>query len=261
VTLQNTPVHATTHQTSASDEHAPFVRTLHAPLEIRSPGRIVEPQLSAWIHDRLARQLGKFGPQIEKIDVRFGDENGPKGGVDHNCMVHVVLSALAPVVVEMRAQTAREAFDLACGRAERATKRALEKSGFSTKHKRKQRELHGETAMAELAELVAGQDGEVAAPQVADGDAAGQYGSGEGRGHERLIALQEHAEENGHTAKRNVKLNTDGMSYGLEDSTTGKPSRKSTRAGKNRIKPANGLTLRTKSAVHSPQAIARRAAH
>jgi hypothetical protein len=174
-------------------------------------------------------------------------------------MVHVVLSALAPVVVEMRGQTAREAFDLACGRAERATKRSLEKSGFSTKHKRKQREHHGETALAELAAAQADGEDLVGSPILEA--AAGEYGSREGRGQERLLALQEHTTENGHTAKRNVKLNTDGMSYGLEDSTNGKPSRKSTRAGKNRVKPANGLTLRAKSAAHSPQSAARRASH
>jgi hypothetical protein len=175
-------------------------------------------------------------------------------------MVHVVLSALAPVVVEMRAQTAREAFDLACARAERATRRSLEKSGFSTKHKRKQREHHGETALAELAAAQADGD-DLAGSPILEARAAGEYGSREGRGQERLLALQEHTTENGHTAKRNVKLNTDGMSYGLEDSTTGKPSRKSTRAGKNRVKPANGLTLRAKNAAHSPQSAARRAPH
>jgi hypothetical protein len=64
----------------------------------------------------------------------------------------------------------------------------------------------------------------------------------------------------GHTGKRNTKLRTDGMSYALEDSTNGKPSRKSTRAGKNRVKHDNGLTIRTKNAVHSPEQRAARAA-
>jgi putative sigma-54 modulation protein len=114
------------------------------PLEIRNLDGAVDDALHAWVHERLGRQLGKYAPQIERIEVRFGDENGPKGGIDRCCMIHVVLSALAPVVVEMRAGEDREAFDLAAGRAERALKRTMQKHGFSTKHKRRQRGKHGD---------------------------------------------------------------------------------------------------------------------
>jgi hypothetical protein len=62
-----------------------------------------------------------------------------------------------------------------------------------------------------------------------------------------------------HTAQRNVKLNNKGMTAMLEDSSTGKPSRKSTRKSTNRSKP-NQLTRRTKRAVTSPQARAARGA-
>ena len=116
----------------------------NTPIDIRNVAGGVDQHLRDWVHDRLGRQLGKFATQIERIDVRFTDVNGPKGGVDRTCMVHVILSALPPVVVEMQGETAQEAFDLAASRAERATRRNLEKHGFSTGHKRRNRGAEGE---------------------------------------------------------------------------------------------------------------------
>jgi putative sigma-54 modulation protein len=201
-----------------------MVRTLNARLDVRDLDGSVDTGLRRWIHERLDRQLGKFAPQVERVDVRFGDENGHKGGVDRSCLVHVVLSALPSVVVEVRGETPREAFDMAAGRAERATQRSIEKHGLSTKHKVSRRRRNAK--MPATPDVVL--DGEEA---TASAD---------------------------HTATRNLKLNRTGMPYRLEDSTTGKPSRKSTRAGANHIKPANALTLRSRRATHSPKAIATR---
>lgn len=65
-----------------------------------------------------------------------------------------------------------------------------------------------------------------------------------------------------HTARRNVKLNDAGMTSALEDSATGKPSRKSTRKSANRSKPSQ-LTRRVQRTLHSPESRAARsrAAH
>jgi len=150
-------------------------------------------------------------------------------------MIHLILSTLAPIVVEVRAGEDREAFDLAAGRTERALRRTMQKHGFSTKHKRRQRGAHGEadaetvmTAMAEAGLL--------------DGEARPEDGQAET-----------------HTAERNSKENTQGMAYALEDSAGARPSRKSTRGSTNHIKHDTGLTVRTKSAVHSPERRAQRA--
>jgi len=203
-----------------------MVRNLNARLDVRDLDGSVDTGLRRWIQERIDRQLGKFAPQVERVDVRFGDENGDKGGVDRSCLVHVVLSALPSVVVEVRGETPRAAFDMAADRAERATQRSIEKHGVSTKHKRSRRHRNPEMPATPEAVL----DGEDATDNLQ------------------------------HTAKRNLKLNMAGMTYGLEDSTTGKPSRKSTRGGANHIKPGNALTLRSRRAAHSPKAIATRGA-
>lgn len=238
------------------------------PLEIRSPHHDIDGRLRQWVHERLGRHLGKFASQIERIDVRFGDENGPKGGVDRDCLVHVILHSLSPIAVEARGETDREAFDLAAGRAERAIKHALQKSGFSTKHKRRHRgspsempATNGSEPMESRMDGMDGIDGQTA--ELEDS----LYGRREGRGATQLAAALERpdahtkASQPGieHTARRNSKQNTAGMVYDLEDSMTGRPSRKSTRHGKNRVKPASGLTLRTKRSMHSPGAVAARA--
>jgi putative sigma-54 modulation protein len=120
-------------QTSKLDKKGAGRTDAHAtPVEIRSGDAEVDAELRDWIHQRLGRQLGKYAPQIERVQVRFGDENGTKGRVDKTCLIHVALSKLPPVVVETRGVTEREAFDLAAGRAERATRRDMEKHGVHT---------------------------------------------------------------------------------------------------------------------------------
>jgi ribosome-associated translation inhibitor RaiA len=103
------------------------------PLEVRAAHGEINEDLRNWIYERLTRQLGKYATQIERMQVRFSDINGDRGGVGKSCTVHVVLSSLPPVVVEVTGETDREAFDLAAGRAERATRHAVEKHGFSTR--------------------------------------------------------------------------------------------------------------------------------
>jgi putative sigma-54 modulation protein len=240
-------------------------------LEIRSGGNEIEPDLKAWVYERMGRQLGKYAQQIERVQVRFGDENGPKGGHDKCCLVHVILSKLPPVAVEMRGETDREAFDLAAKAAERATRRNMEKHGYSThhhKHKQHAQPMPLESAPAEDT----GEGGQ--ADGVSEDSLIGRR---QGHRTEQIEALAlGHVDDSndtsaegvsadapigqGHTAVRNTKLNTAGMAYRLEDSTTGKPSRKSTRGGTNRIKHGNPLTQRTKAAVQGPKQTAMRAA-
>jgi ribosome-associated translation inhibitor RaiA len=222
-------------------------------LDIRTPHTHVDEALRDWVHERLGRHLGKFASQIERIDVRFGDENGPKGGIDRDCLVHVVVNGLPPIAVEVRGETDREAFDLAAGRAERATKHALQRHGFTAKRrKRDMANANGaDDTMEQMMPAADGGDGAPAEDSL--------YGRREGRGVAQLEAARAMVGD-GHTASRNTKLNTAGMTYDLEDSMSGRPSRKSTRRSKNGVKPASGLTVRTKSAMHSPGAVAARAA-
>jgi hypothetical protein len=121
-------------QTTKQDKrHAGRTDASHTPLDLRTNGNDLNDDLRAWIYERTGRQLGKFAAQIERIIVRCGDENGPRGGIDRTCTLEVSLSSLPNVVVTEKGATDREAFDRAAGRAERATRRSLERHGFSSK--------------------------------------------------------------------------------------------------------------------------------
>jgi ribosome-associated translation inhibitor RaiA len=129
------------------------------PLELRSSNGEINEDLRAWVYERLSRQLGKYATQIERMQVRFGDVNGDRGGVGKTCVVHVVLSSLPPVVIEVTGESEREAFDLAAGRAERATRHSVEKHGFTTRsQKRPNGPLDGEPS-AEPVQAAESQDG------------------------------------------------------------------------------------------------------
>ncbi len=114
------------------------------PLEVRSSNGEINEDLRNWIYERLTRQLGKYAAVIERLQVRFSDVNGDRGGVGKNCMVHVILSSLPPVAVEVTGETEREAFDLAAGRAVSATRRIVEKHGFTTRPVRRAENGNGE---------------------------------------------------------------------------------------------------------------------
>jgi hypothetical protein len=213
----------------------------HIQVAIRNVDGAASGRLQRWVHERLDRQLGKFAPQIERVDVRFSDVNGQKGGVDRECMVHVLLNALPPVVVESLAETPRQAFDLAAARAERATSRNLEKHGVST-HKGRHRRDKTHCMMTDGAPL----------------DESPSQLANELEGAPELLLEAAQPPSTGHAGRRNPTHNDSRMTYALEDSSNGKPSRKSSRGSSNHIKPANGLTLRAKSAARSPKAVAAR---
>jgi putative sigma-54 modulation protein len=116
------------------------------PLQVRSSSGEINQDLRDWVYERMSRHIGKYAAAIERIEVRFSDVNGDRGGVGKNCLVHVVLSSLPPVAVEVTGESEREAFDLAAGRAERATQRTVEKHGFTTRAVKRADHGHGEAS-------------------------------------------------------------------------------------------------------------------
>jgi len=89
------------------------------PLHVRTLGTLVDGPTRLWIQDRAARRLGKYASHIERISFRFDDVNGPRGGKDIVCKGKVVLSGMPSSVVEKRARSAREAFDMVSRQLER----------------------------------------------------------------------------------------------------------------------------------------------
>ena len=70
-------------------------------LHIKKLGTNLTPEDTATIERRVHFALARFGHRIRRTDVLLVDSNGPRGGQDQHCTVHVVLAGLPPVVVEV----------------------------------------------------------------------------------------------------------------------------------------------------------------
>jgi len=251
------------------------------PVELLGGGTHLDDAVRARILEGLGRKLGKYAEQIERSVVRFGDENGSKGGVDKSCLIQVSLSALPNVVVEEHGHTELEAFNRAVSCAERAVRHDIQRHGYSNKSGA--RSHHAQHSKGEqIATSESSLSADASNPGVESGaeEPHSLIDKRVGRGPQNVIDAAARPEKvrrdqpvdtalphvsatdrragYGHTSRRNTKLNTAGMTYELEDSLTARPSRKSTRGSANHVKPDAPLTNRTKSAVHTPSARAGR---
>lgn len=111
------PVKRTAGRTSAS----------LVPANIRVAGVDVSDAKRDNIRKRLGRKLGKFATAIERVSVRLRDVNGPRGGVDHECQIKVVLSGAPSIVVAERDASLSRAITAAMNGAEVAVRRAVQR--------------------------------------------------------------------------------------------------------------------------------------
>jgi fatty acid/phospholipid biosynthesis enzyme len=88
---------------------------------------------------KLGMRLGKFASSIERVTVRLSDVNGPKGGVDHKCLIKVVLSGLPSVVVERRDSALQRAVNSAIGAAAQAVRQSVQRRRLKPLHRRRPR--------------------------------------------------------------------------------------------------------------------------
>ncbi len=86
-------------------------------------------ELREYITRRLHFALGRFSPAIRRVNVRAGDVNGPRGGVDKRCHILVTLrtSGSSPVTVDTHDSDLCAAIDRSTDRIGRSVARALER--------------------------------------------------------------------------------------------------------------------------------------
>ena len=80
----------------------------------------------------LGRRLARFGTLIERVDVRFKDVNGPRGGADTVARIHLSVQGRPAVFVEERALDAERALARAAVTVTRAMDRSVGKRGLRT---------------------------------------------------------------------------------------------------------------------------------
>lgn len=236
------------------------------PLQIRVAGVHLAPAEKRELRARLGRQLRRFAKDVTRIDVRFEDLNGPRGGIDTVCRIKVSASGLGHLVVESHAADAKTAARGASRLAKVALSRALEREGRSMG--RGAGKLPGDGRGAKKAPT---------ARRPAGGSLIGRR---VGRSRENVLRAAERPEKvrrdawtdtslpgvsatdrkagGGSTAARNTRLRARRAAVTLEDSATGKPSRKSTRKSANRLKGGSKQGRREKRKLHAPSSRARR---
>ena len=60
----------------------------------------VAEELRDHVDRRLQFALGKFDPEIDRVEVGLSDINGPRGGIDKQCRIIAKMRSLGTIVVE-----------------------------------------------------------------------------------------------------------------------------------------------------------------
>lgn len=80
--------------------------------------------------DRLRRtlqgKLRKFAPAVQRTSVRLLDVNGPRGGVDRQCRIKVVLRGLPSILVEHQDASQRAAIRRSVTAVERSVRKGVQ---------------------------------------------------------------------------------------------------------------------------------------
>jgi ribosome-associated translation inhibitor RaiA len=106
------------------------------PVAIRG-GIAISPTVEDRVRRKLVRRIGHAAPLVERGTVRFDDINGPRGGVDTECRIKLVLSGRPSVQAQDRARNAEAAFDAASFKLQRALASVRGKHASRRPHSRR----------------------------------------------------------------------------------------------------------------------------
>lgn len=115
-------------------------RASPVPAHVRVTGVALTHDDHDEIRRKLGLRLGKFAWSIERVTVRARDANGPRGGVDQECTVKVVMSGLPSVVVRRRDAALHIALDEALHAVEQAVRRSVRRRRMKPQHGRSVRQ-------------------------------------------------------------------------------------------------------------------------
>lgn len=95
---------------------------------IQLPTSTESPPLRDHAERELRFALTRFTDEITTLRLRLVDENGPRGGIDQRCLVHVVLRAEGPVSVEGVGSDAHAVIHDVVARAARTVARRISRA-------------------------------------------------------------------------------------------------------------------------------------
>ena len=101
-------------------------------IDIQTLGFTLTNALREHTHSRLGFALAHGAETIDRVTVRLSDINGPRGGADKRCHIHVAVAHQADVVIEDIQADLYVAIDRATDRAGRALARQIERQRSRT---------------------------------------------------------------------------------------------------------------------------------
>ena len=104
--------------------------------DIQSQGFPLTSALSDHIKRRLRFVLTRRGDRIQRVVVRLGDENGPRGGDDKFCRIRVHLLAAPVAVINDIGLDLYSVIDRAADRVGRVVVRQLDRSRVGIRPRR-----------------------------------------------------------------------------------------------------------------------------
>ncbi|MFK7734239.1 MAG: HPF/RaiA family ribosome-associated protein [Pseudomonadales bacterium] len=96
-------------------------------IQIQAHGFELSEPLEQYTLARIRKGLGRRLDRVSKLRVGLSDINGPKGGADKRCQIHIALPRRKDVVVEEVQEDMYGAIDSAMRRARQTLGRRLSK--------------------------------------------------------------------------------------------------------------------------------------
>ena len=81
------------------------------------------PALSSFIDEKMKFALSRYNQRIRVAEISLKDINGPRGGVDKQCIIKMKLNQFKTLVVEDVSEDAYKAINACCQRAKRRAER------------------------------------------------------------------------------------------------------------------------------------------
>ncbi|MEM6672149.1 MAG: HPF/RaiA family ribosome-associated protein [Planctomycetota bacterium] len=96
-------------------------------LEVSVKGLELNETLRNVVVRQVRAAVERFGDRVNRVQVRFIDLNGPRGGIDTRCRIQAEVHPLGTVVVQDTHETAFQAIASAAEKFTRTTTRRLDR--------------------------------------------------------------------------------------------------------------------------------------
>ena len=83
--------------------------------------------LTHYSEERVRLALGRIGRRVRQVEVTLRDLNGPRGGIDQECLIRIEVEPAHQIVADARADSPQAAIAEATRRASAALRRRLQR--------------------------------------------------------------------------------------------------------------------------------------